>query len=81
MSTKTIPDTPAVGIRKETDSLGEVEVPSENLWGAQTQRSLEHFSIGKVKDVLKNWPQNDVRFICFTDVQRDGDSGSIRKRL
>ena len=35
------------GIRKETDSLGEVEVPAEKLWGAQTQRSLEHFSIGK----------------------------------
>ena len=34
-------------IRKETDSLGEVEVPSDKLWGAQTQRSLEHFSIGK----------------------------------
>src|ERR1700741_999025 len=36
-----------VGIRKETDSLGEVGVPSDKLWGAQTQRSLEHFSIGK----------------------------------
>ena len=34
-------------IRKETDSLGEVDVPSAKLWGAQTQRSLEHFSIGK----------------------------------
>src|SRR5271156_6265133 len=33
-------------IRKETDSLGEVDVPSDKLWGAQTQRSLEHFSIG-----------------------------------
>jgi fumarate hydratase, class II len=33
--------------RKETDSLGEVEVPADKLWGAQTQRSLEHFSIGK----------------------------------
>ncbi len=33
--------------RKETDSLGEVEVPDNKLWGAQTQRSLEHFSIGK----------------------------------
>ncbi len=32
--------------RKETDSLGEVEVPAGVLWGAQTQRSLEHFSIG-----------------------------------
>src|SRR3954470_2468200 len=36
-----VPDT-----RNETDSLGEVEVPADKLWGAQTQRSLEHFSIG-----------------------------------
>jgi fumarate hydratase class II len=35
------------GIRKEMDSLGEVAVPADRLWGAQTQRSLEHFSIGK----------------------------------
>jgi fumarate hydratase class II len=35
------------GTRKETDSLGVVEVPADKLWGAQTQRSLEHFSIGK----------------------------------
>src|SRR3979411_1904430 len=34
-------------IRKETDSLGVVDVPGDKLWGAQTQRSLEHFSIGK----------------------------------
>jgi fumarate hydratase class II len=33
--------------RTETDSLGEVRVPNGKLWGAQTQRSLEHFSIGK----------------------------------
>ncbi len=33
-------------MRKETDSLGVVEVPADKLWGAQTQRSLEHFSIG-----------------------------------
>ena len=32
--------------RVETDSLGEVKVPADKLWGAQTQRSLEHFSIG-----------------------------------
>lgn len=32
--------------REETDSLGEVKVPADKLWGAQTQRSLEHFSIG-----------------------------------
>ena len=34
-------------IRKEADSLGEVDVAADKLWGAQTQRSLEHFSIGK----------------------------------
>jgi fumarate hydratase class II len=34
-------------IRKESDGLGEVDVPTDKLWGAQTQRSLEHFSIGK----------------------------------
>ena len=33
-------------MRVETDSLGEVQVPADKLWGAQTQRSLEHFSIG-----------------------------------
>src|SRR6202522_1620402 len=33
--------------RTETDSLGEVKVPAGKLWGAQTQRSLEHFSIGQ----------------------------------
>jgi fumarate hydratase, class II len=32
--------------RIESDSLGEVQVPVGKLWGAQTQRSLEHFSIG-----------------------------------
>ncbi len=32
--------------RIETDSLGEVRVPADKLWGAQTQRSLQHFSIG-----------------------------------
>jgi fumarate hydratase, class II len=32
--------------RKESDSLGVVDVPADKLWGAQTQRSLEHFSIG-----------------------------------
>jgi fumarate hydratase class II len=34
------------GMRDEFDSLGKVEVPADKLWGAQTQRSLEHFSIG-----------------------------------
>ena len=35
------------GVRTETDSLGAIEVPADKLWGAQTQRALEYFSIGK----------------------------------
>ncbi len=37
--------------RTETDALGAIEVPSDRYWGAQTQRSLHHFSIG--------WPDAD----------------------
>ena len=33
-------------MRRESDSLGEVEVPADHYWGAQTQRSLQHFDIG-----------------------------------
>ncbi len=32
--------------RIETDSMGEIEVPADRYWGAQTQRSLHHFNIG-----------------------------------
>src|SRR5438874_1526921 len=32
--------------RIETDSMGEIEVPADKYWGAQTQRSLIHFAIG-----------------------------------
>jgi fumarate hydratase, class II len=34
------------GMRREFDSLGDVEVPGDRYRGAQTQRSLEHFHIG-----------------------------------
>jgi len=37
----------SVGKRTETDSLGPIEVPGGRLWGAQTQRSLENFDIGR----------------------------------
>ncbi|AHE65670.1 hypothetical protein Loa_00079 [Legionella oakridgensis ATCC 33761 = DSM 21215] len=33
--------------RTETDSMGSIEVDASKYWGAQTQRSLVHFSIGK----------------------------------
>jgi fumarate hydratase class II len=37
----------ATGMRREFDSLGGVEVPADHYWGAQTQRSLQHFNIGQ----------------------------------
>jgi len=37
--------------RTETDSMGAIDVPAERYWGAQTQRSIHHFSIG--------WPDAD----------------------
>ncbi len=36
----------ASGMRQESDSMGTIEVPADHYWGAQTQRSLIHFSIG-----------------------------------
>jgi fumarate hydratase, class II len=33
----------ATGHRRETDSMGAIEVPADRYWGAQTQRSLHHF--------------------------------------
>jgi fumarate hydratase class II len=39
----------ATGERKEFDSLGNVMVPADRYWGAQTQRSLQHFNIGHDK--------------------------------
>src|SRR5438034_4502416 len=37
---------PAKHVRIETDSMGQIEVPADKYWGAQTQRSLIHFNIG-----------------------------------
>src|SRR5512133_1363910 len=44
MSTLTEPTT---RMRIESDSMGNIEVPSNVYWGAQTQRSLHHFDIGR----------------------------------
>jgi fumarate hydratase class II len=36
----------AMSVRIESDSMGQIEVPSDKYWGAQTQRSLQNFKIG-----------------------------------
>jgi len=42
-------ETVMAGVRIEKDSMGPIEVPADQLWGAQTQRSLEHFRISSEK--------------------------------
>ncbi|MFK8250913.1 class II fumarate hydratase [Ancylobacter terrae] len=48
--TETLRDIPigitATGTRREFDSMGDVDVPADRYWGAQTERSLHHFDIG-----------------------------------
>ncbi|HTB21390.1 MAG TPA: class II fumarate hydratase [bacterium] len=39
-------------VRIEKDSMGDIEVPSDRYWGAQTQRSLLHFQAGAGHDLL-----------------------------
>src|SRR5260370_13391704 len=44
----TVPkSTSQTGTRIESDSMGTIEVPAHVYWGAQTQRSLLHFNIGR----------------------------------
>jgi fumarate hydratase class II len=45
--------------RTEYDSFGPIEVPAEQLWGAQTQRSLEHFRISS-----ERFPENFIRALA-----------------
>ncbi len=42
-----VPAKPKAHTRIESDSMGRIEVPSHVYWGAQTQRSLHHFDIGR----------------------------------
>src|SRR5262245_7222339 len=46
---KSRPTDEPVKTRIETDSMGEVEVPADKYWGAQTQRSFQNFKIGTEK--------------------------------
>jgi fumarate hydratase class II len=44
--------------RTEHDALGDVEVPADRLWGAQTQRSIENFPIGRGRYI---WGRDVIR--------------------
>jgi fumarate hydratase class II len=68
--------------RVEQDSLGPVEVPADKLWGAQTQRSLEHFSIGDdliPREMIPAYAL--VKKACALVNQQDGRLAEQQSRL
>ena len=66
--------------RIERDSFGEIEVPAERLWGAQTQRSLEHFRISS-----ERFPPSFIRALAEVKraahyvTRRRGGEGAVRE--
>jgi fumarate hydratase class II len=65
--------------RVESDSLGTIEVPADRYWGAQTQRSLEHFAIGE-----ERMPVEVVRALAVVKqaaAHVNADSGRLDRRL
>ena len=75
-------------IRIETDSMGEISVPANRYWGAQTQRSIQNFPIGTdrfrwraVRDgVVEHFPPADdfdvVRAVVVRNAFRLRDDGT-----
>ena len=65
------------GFRVDKDSLGEVKVPADKLWGAQTQRSIENFPIGRDRFV---WGRRVVRALGLLKkaaAAANGDLGQL----
>ena len=63
--------------RTETDSMGEITVPADRYWGAQTQRSLHHFSIGR-----EHFPRPMIRALGVLKkaaALTNGDLGTLSK--
>ena len=63
--------------RSETDSMGEIKVASDRYWGAQTQRSLENFTIG-----YDHFPREIIRalgIIKKASAQANADLGVLPK--
>jgi len=57
-----------MSVRIEKDTMGEVRVPNDKYWGAQTQRSLENFEIGNEKmprEVVYGFA-NLKKSLCFS---------------
>ncbi|HVW05695.1 MAG TPA: class II fumarate hydratase [Vicinamibacterales bacterium] len=65
--------------RIETDSMGEIAVASDRYWGAQTERSLHHFSIGR-----EHFPRPMIRALGILKkaaALTNGELGTLPKNL
>ncbi|MDN5563889.1 fumarase class II [Luteococcus japonicus] len=63
--------------RIETDSMGAVEVPAEHYWGAQTQRSLHHFDIGRSTFVWQRPMIRALGVLKKAAAQANGELGEL----
>jgi fumarate hydratase class II len=64
------------GTRREIDSMGAIEVTAEHYWGAQTQRSLIHFSIGDDKMPIE--VIHALAYVKKAAALVNGEIGSLR---
>jgi fumarate hydratase class II len=71
--------TGATGKRVESDSMGEIKVPAEHYWGAQTQRSLIHFSIGD--DHMPKAVYHAYGFVKKAAALVNADAGRLDREL
>jgi fumarate hydratase class II len=71
--------TGATGTRVESDSMGSIEVPAEHYWGAQTQRSLIHFSIGD--DHMPKAVYHAYGYVKKAAAQVNADAGRLDRTL
>src|ERR1700727_997760 len=69
----------AEGQRRETDSMGAVDVPADRYWGAQTQRSLIHFSIGN--DHMPKSVYHAYGYVKKAAAVLNADSGRLDREL
>ncbi len=70
-------DPPGGGWRTEHDSLGSVQVPADRLWGAQTQRSIGNFAIGRDRYVWGRTVVESVGMVKKAAALANADTGAL----
>ena len=69
------------GSREEFDSMGTVEVPADKYWGAQTQRSLQHFAIANDRMPIEVYrAYGTVKKACALVNQELGELGGDKAK-